>query len=75
MLLTLLTFPLRCSLDIERSGRGRLFTGPFANEAIMSVLAWLSGLAATVLNLSCCPRSLLDFITCYYYSWTGDCQG
>lgn len=42
MLFTPLTFPLRCTLDIDRSGRGRLFTGPFANEAIKSVLAWLS---------------------------------
>lgn len=39
---TLLTFPLRCTLDIEQCGRGRLFSGPFANEAIKSILPWLS---------------------------------
>lgn len=39
---TLLTFPLRCTLDIEQCGRGRLFSGPFANEAIKWILPWLS---------------------------------
>lgn len=39
---TLLTFPLCCTLDIEQCGRGRLLTGPFANEAIKSILPWLS---------------------------------
>lgn len=39
---TLLTFPLRCTLDIEQCGRGRLFSGPFANEAIKSILPGLS---------------------------------
>lgn len=38
MLFTLLTFPLRCTLDIEQCGRGPLFHGPFANEAIKSLL-------------------------------------
>lgn len=42
MLFTLLTFPLCCTLDIEQCGRGRLLTGPFANEAIKSILPWLS---------------------------------
>lgn len=42
MLFTLLTFPLGCTLDIEQCGRGRLVAGPFANEAIKSVLCWLS---------------------------------
>lgn len=41
MLFTLLTFPLRCTLDIEQCGRGPLFHGPFANEAIKSLLPWL----------------------------------
>lgn len=38
MLFTLLTFPLHCTLDIEQCGRGPLFHGPFANEAIKSLL-------------------------------------
>lgn len=42
MLFTLLTFPLSCTLDIEQCGWGRLLTGPFANEAIKSILPWLS---------------------------------
>lgn len=42
MLFTLLTFPLGCTLDIEQCGRGRLLAGPFANEAIKSILPWLS---------------------------------
>lgn len=42
MLFTLLTFPLGCTLDIEQCGRGQLFTGPFANEAIKSIPPWLS---------------------------------
>lgn len=42
MLFMLLTFPLCCTLDIEQCGRGRLLTGPFANEAIKSILPWLS---------------------------------
>lgn len=42
MLFTLLTFPLGCTLDIEQCGRGRLLAGPFANEAIKSILLWLS---------------------------------
>lgn len=42
MLFTLLTFPLHCTLDIEQCGRGRLFAGPIANEAIKSILPWLS---------------------------------
>lgn len=42
MLFILLTFPLCCTLDIEQCGRGRLLTGPFANEAIKSILPWLS---------------------------------
>ena len=45
-LFTLLAFPLRCTRDIEQSGSGRLFAGPFANEPIKSVLLWLSGAAA-----------------------------
>lgn len=45
MLFTLLTFPLRCTLDIEQCGRGPLFHGPFANEAIKSLLPrlWKGG--------------------------------
>lgn len=42
MLFTLLTFPLCCTLDIEQCERGRLLVGPFANEAIKSILPWLS---------------------------------
>lgn len=42
MLFTLLTFPFGCTLDIEQCGRGLLLAGPFANEAIKSILPWLS---------------------------------
>lgn len=42
MLFTLLTFPLGSTLDIEQCGRGRLLAGPFANEAIKSILPRLS---------------------------------
>lgn len=42
MLFTLLTFPLGCTRDIEQCGRGGLRAGPFANEAIKSMLPWLS---------------------------------
>lgn len=42
MLFTLLTFSLGCTLDIEQCRRGRLLAGPFANEAIKSILPWLS---------------------------------
>lgn len=38
MLFTLLTFPLRCTLDIEQCVGGRLLAGPFANEAIKCTL-------------------------------------
>lgn len=37
-LFTPLTFPLGCTLDIERCGRGPRFHRPVANEAIKSLL-------------------------------------
>lgn len=42
MLFTLLTFLLGCTLDLEQCGGGRLLAGPFANEAIKSLLPRLS---------------------------------
>lgn len=56
-LFTLLTFPLRCALDIEQSGRGRLSTGPFANEAIKSILPGLSKGPKSGSNSSAVPAS------------------
>lgn len=53
MLFTLLTFPLHCTLDIDQSGRGRLFIRPFANEAIKSVLPWLSKGAKRTTQIIC----------------------
>lgn len=53
MLFTLLTFPLHCTLDIDQSRRGRLFTRPFSNEAIKSVLPWLSKGAKRTTQIIC----------------------
>lgn len=56
-LFTLLTFPLRWALDIEQSGRGPLFTGPSANEAIKRVLPGMSKGPQSGSNASAGPAS------------------